>query len=110
MNAPRLTPAQLRLPRAAGVPRSPSGGALQSKLCDLADWESRGFCSTAAAIMGDAPDPEFRHRFYTEIVPALKARGKALLVVSHDDRYFAGADRILNMADGRYTEHVAGHG
>ena len=33
-------------------------------------------------------DPVFRQRYYKEFLPALKARGKTLIVVSHDERYF----------------------
>jgi putative ATP-binding cassette transporter len=46
-------------------------------------------------------DREFRRRFYEELLPSLKARGKALVVVSHDERYLHVADRVLVMEDGR---------
>ncbi len=49
-------------------------------------------------------DPEFRRVFYEELLPELKAQGKTLIVVSHDDRYFHVADRIVRMADGRIVE------
>lgn len=45
-------------------------------------------------------DPTFKAVFYGEILPALKARGKAVVAISHDDRYFAAADRVVVMADG----------
>ena len=51
-------------------------------------------------------DPGFRKRFYEEFLPALKAKGKTLIVVSHDDRYFGSADRILHMEDGRLYERA----
>src|SRR5256885_4561781 len=38
-------------------------------------------------------DPSFRHLFYTELLPELRARGHLLVVISHDDRYFHLADR-----------------
>jgi putative ATP-binding cassette transporter len=44
----------------------------------------------------------FRRRYYEEFLPVLKARGKTLIVVSHDERYFAGADRLIVMQDGRF--------
>lgn len=47
-------------------------------------------------------DPEFRRRYYEEFLPALKARGKTVIVVSHDERYFHLADRVLVMEDGRF--------
>ena len=46
-------------------------------------------------------DPEFRDVFYTHLLPELKARGKTVLAISHDDRYFGIADRIVKLADGR---------
>ena len=46
-------------------------------------------------------DPLFRDTFYSRIVPDLKAQGKMVLVISHDDRYFQLADRILKLHDGR---------
>jgi putative ATP-binding cassette transporter len=45
-------------------------------------------------------DPEFRTRYYREILPELKAAGRTLLVVSHDDRYFDTADRIVEFWEG----------
>jgi putative pyoverdin transport system ATP-binding/permease protein len=49
-------------------------------------------------------DPGFRRRYYEEFLPALKARGKTLIVVSHDERYFHLADRVITMEDGRFTQ------
>ncbi|MCD2344903.1 cyclic peptide export ABC transporter [Ideonella azotifigens] len=49
-------------------------------------------------------DPSFRHLFYTELLPELRARGHLLIVISHDDRYFHLADRVLKMANGSVEE------
>lgn len=49
-------------------------------------------------------DPLFKDFFYYEILSDLKARGKTLLVISHDDRYFAVADRIIKMERGQIIE------
>lgn len=46
-------------------------------------------------------DPEFRRYFYEELVPALKQRGKTVLAVTHDDRYFHCADRVITMEQGK---------
>ncbi|MDE1991127.1 MAG: cyclic peptide export ABC transporter [Rhizobiaceae bacterium] len=46
-------------------------------------------------------DPDFRRVFYEELLPALKAQGRTLIVISHDDRYFHVADRIVRMENGR---------
>ncbi|WP_438010596.1 cyclic peptide export ABC transporter [Sorangium sp. So ce321] len=46
-------------------------------------------------------DPEFKHVFYRHLLPELKAKGKTVIAISHDDRYFDVADRVLKLADGR---------
>lgn len=46
-------------------------------------------------------DPEFKHLFYTELLPALKARGKTVLIISHDERYFYLADRCIKLEEGQ---------
>lgn len=46
-------------------------------------------------------DPAFKQVFYLELLPELKARGKAVLVITHDDRYFHVADRLLKLDYGR---------
>jgi putative ATP-binding cassette transporter len=52
-------------------------------------------------------DPAFRHLFYTELLPELRAKGHLLVVISHDDRYFHLADRVVHMRAGRIAEtHV----
>jgi putative ATP-binding cassette transporter len=48
-------------------------------------------------------DPMFKAVFYQELLPELRARGKTVLVVSHDDRYFHVADRVLRLEMGRLT-------
>ncbi|RQO56219.1 cyclic peptide transporter [Variovorax sp. KBW07] len=52
-------------------------------------------------------DPTFRHLFYTELLPELRARGHLLVVISHDDRYFHLADRVITMKAGRIDEDRA---
>lgn len=49
-------------------------------------------------------EPAFRQRFYEEILPELKAQGKTIIAVTHDDRYFAIADRVLHMEAGKLRE------
>jgi putative ATP-binding cassette transporter len=46
-------------------------------------------------------DPEFRELFYTQLVPDLRHRGKAVVVISHDTRYYPLADRVLTLRDGQ---------
>ena len=53
-------------------------------------------------------DPEFRRKFYDEILPAMLERGKTLVVVTHDERYFDRATRRVIMDEGRIVERGAG--
>ncbi|WDE09239.1 cyclic peptide export ABC transporter [Thalassomonas viridans] len=46
-------------------------------------------------------DPAFREIFYMQILPELKQRGKIVVVVSHDDKYFSQADQIIKMETGQ---------
>lgn len=46
-------------------------------------------------------DPLFKEVFYRELLPELKAMGKTVLVISHDDRYFHLADRVIRMENGQ---------
>lgn len=46
-------------------------------------------------------DPMFKEVFYYELLPELKARGKLALVISHDDRYYGIADRVVKLDYGR---------
>ncbi|HWC59456.1 MAG TPA: cyclic peptide export ABC transporter, partial [Verrucomicrobiae bacterium] len=46
-------------------------------------------------------DPLFKDVFYTQLLPELKARGKTVLVISHDDKYFHVADRIIKLDYGK---------
>jgi len=46
-------------------------------------------------------DPSFRRIFYHEILPQLKASGKAILAITHDDHYFNIADQRYHMDYGQ---------
>lgn len=52
-------------------------------------------------------DPLFKNVFYTQLLPELKARGKTVLVISHDDHYFHLADRMLKLDYGRIVSDGA---
>lgn len=49
-------------------------------------------------------DPEFKEIFYNDILPNLKKRNKMIIVITHDDRYFHLADRLVRMEAGRVIE------
>ncbi|KTT67954.1 ATP-binding cassette domain-containing protein [Sphingomonas sanguinis] len=46
-------------------------------------------------------DPEFKHYFYREMLSRFKAAGKTIILATHDAEYFACADRVVYMQDGR---------
>ncbi len=45
-------------------------------------------------------DPEFKEFFYRSILLELKDRGKAVLVISHDEKFFDVADKTIHMDSG----------
>ncbi|MEI5640045.1 MULTISPECIES: cyclic peptide export ABC transporter [unclassified Pseudoalteromonas] len=45
-------------------------------------------------------DPEFKDFFYTQVLPELKAKGKLVVAITHDDRYFGCADTVIKMETG----------
>jgi putative ATP-binding cassette transporter len=49
-------------------------------------------------------DPEFRAVFYNEILPDLKKQGKTVIAVSHDDRYWDVADRVVRFEYGKLVD------
>lgn len=53
-------------------------------------------------------DPTFRRFFYTQMLPDLKREGKTLIVISHDDRYFDLADRVVRLHRGRIVQEASG--
>src|SRR5581483_8769234 len=52
-------------------------------------------------------DPHFKNVFYTQLLPELKARNKTVLVISHDDKYFEVADRIIKLDYGKIVAPAA---
>ncbi len=71
-----------------------------------------------AALMDDKPvcvfdevaadqDPIFRKYFYETFLAKLKNSGKTVIAVSHDDRYFHVADRIIRMDYGKVIREGA---
>lgn len=49
-------------------------------------------------------DPHFRKHFYDVILKDLKAKGKTILAVTHDDKYFSYADRLIRLNYGEMEE------
>jgi len=96
----------------------------QMELAQKTSFENKGFTNRnlstgqrkrlamIVALLEDRPicvfdewaadqDPEFRAYFYEQLLPALKQRGKTVLAVTHDDRFFGCADQVITMEYGR---------
>jgi putative ATP-binding cassette transporter len=46
-------------------------------------------------------DPEFKEFFYHDLLADLKAQGKLVLIICHDDHYFDVADRMIKLESGK---------
>lgn len=54
-------------------------------------------------------DPEFRRKFYDELLPEMLAAGQTVIVISHDDRYLSELQlpcRRIRMEEGRIVENI----
>lgn len=49
-------------------------------------------------------DPDFRDKYYYELLSELKERGKTVIVVSHDRHYWNVPDRLIEMDNGQIRE------
>lgn len=49
-------------------------------------------------------DPEYRRWFYTDFLTRLKKEGRTVIAITHDDRYFDIADKIVWMEEGRISK------
>ena len=49
-------------------------------------------------------DPHYREIFYKRLLPDLKASGKTVFVISHDDRYYHLGDRVVKLEYGKMVE------
>ncbi|WP_310838829.1 cyclic peptide export ABC transporter [Herbaspirillum huttiense] len=48
-------------------------------------------------------DPKFKDIFYYEILSSLKEQGKAVVAITHDEKYFGVADHLVKIEDGRIS-------
>ena len=49
-------------------------------------------------------DPEFKKVFYCEVLTYLRQQGAAVVVISHDDRFFHCADKLIYMEYGQISK------
>lgn len=49
-------------------------------------------------------DPEFKDLFYNYVIPDLKSKGKTIIAITHDDRYFHCCDEIIKIESGEVVE------
>ncbi len=64
--------------------------------CYLEDYPIYLFDEVAAD-----QDPGFRKFFYRELLPEMKAKGKIVIAITHDDHYFDVADKVIKMDMGK---------
>jgi putative pyoverdin transport system ATP-binding/permease protein len=75
----------------------------QRRLALLGAWlEDRPICILDESAANQ--DLSFKRLFYYTLLPELRAAGKALLVISHDEGYFDVADRVIRLQDGRLVD------
>jgi len=51
-------------------------------------------------------DPQYKEIFYKTLLPDLRDRGKLVVVITHDDRYFHLGNQVIKLDDGRVVEHL----
>jgi putative ATP-binding cassette transporter len=51
-------------------------------------------------------DPLFKDLFYTQLLSDLKDRGKTVLVITHDEKYFHLADRLIKLEEGKVLANI----
>jgi len=54
-------------------------------------------------------DPEYRNFFYRELIQEMKAAGKIVIAITHDDHYFDAADRVYKMDQGMLHPYAGEH-
>ncbi|MBF0452490.1 MAG: ATP-binding cassette domain-containing protein [Candidatus Magnetomorum sp.] len=51
-------------------------------------------------------DSTFKNKFYMELLPMLKKRGKTIIAATHDETYFHVADQVVHMQYGKMTSET----
>jgi putative pyoverdin transport system ATP-binding/permease protein len=51
-------------------------------------------------------DPQYKEIFYKTLLPDLRERGKLVVVITHDDRYFHLGNQVIKLEDGKLVEYL----
>ena len=51
-------------------------------------------------------DPQSKEIFYKTLLPDLCERGKSVVVITHDDRYFHLGNKVIKLEDGKAMEYL----
>jgi putative ATP-binding cassette transporter len=51
-------------------------------------------------------DPQYKEIFYKTLLPDLRERGKLVVVITHDDRYFHLGNQVIKLEDGQVVEYL----
>ena len=51
-------------------------------------------------------DPQSKEIFYKTLLPDLCERGKSVVVITHDDRYFHLGNQVIKLEDGKAVEYL----
>jgi putative ATP-binding cassette transporter len=51
-------------------------------------------------------DPQYKEIFYKTLLPELRERGKLVVVITHDDRYFHLGNQVIKLEDGKMVEYL----
>ncbi|KZN30561.1 hypothetical protein N480_06270 [Pseudoalteromonas luteoviolacea S2607] len=49
-------------------------------------------------------DPHYKDVFYKQLLPELKEKGKAIVAITHDDRYYGYSDQLIIMEEGKISK------
>lgn len=49
-------------------------------------------------------DPQYKEIFYKTLLPDLRERGKLVVIITHDDRYFHLGNQVIKLEDGKVVE------
>jgi len=110
-SGPEVEREALRYLHELGLAKKLDPAAIGLRIRSLSAGEQRRLALVAAYLEGGEiyvfdewaadQDPRYRAVFYHQILPGLRERGHTVIVITHDDRYFHCADRLVKFEEGR---------